>query len=698
MVKSPRKKKVPDASEAAKEHEEQPSPSASPHRPAEDLSESDEVFDRFFGEVDEYALLLLDAEGHTRRWNRGAEKMLGYSFPKAPHVRILFTPDDRDKGIAKQFLENASAAGKANYEGWLVRKEGTRFWAAINLTALHRPDGGVHGYLKIIHDLTDKKMAEDNYSNFVEELKLKNEALKNSEERYHKMVSEVTDYAIILMDRDGKILDWNKGAEKVKGYAASEIIGKSFRLFYPKEEKDAGLPERLLAEARKNGRVTHEGWRVRKDGSRYWGNITITALHNDNGEIIGFSKVARDLTEMKVTEDRVKNILEELRQANEKLKENEERYQRMIAEIQDYAIILLDRNGDVLNWNRGAQLIKGYAAEEIVGRNFRLFYPPDDRARNLPETLLTQAARQGKATHEGWRVRKDGTRFWGSIVITALHNNAGDVIGFSKVTRDLTERKNAEDLLRQNAAQLDLKNKTLERLNEELSSFSYVASHDMKEPLRKILTFASRIESAAFDPDASREILEKIRASATTLQNLIDDLLSYSQVANDDRRFRKVDLNAVLEDVKSDLEVAIADKSAVIVADRLPVLSGVPHQLHQLFQNLISNALKFSRKEEPPRVEIRCERIKGPDLPGDMPEGNNQYHHISIADNGIGFSQHEHDKIFEAFQRLNPKHAFSGSGIGLAIVKKIVENHNGIVNAEGTPGAGATFHVYLPVA
>lgn len=698
MVKSPRKKKVPDASEAAKEHEEQPSPSASPHRPAEDLSESDEVFDRFFGEVDEYALLLLDAEGHTRRWNRGAEKMLGYSFPKAPHVRILFTPDDRDKGIAKQFLENASAAGKANYEGWLVRKEGTRFWAAINLTALHRPDGGVHGYLKIIHDLTDKKMAEDNYSNFVEELKLKNEALKNSEERYHKMVSEVTDYAIILMDRDGKILDWNKGAEKVKGYAASEIIGKSFRLFYPKEEKDAGLPERLLAEARKNGRVTHEGWRVRKDGSRYWGNITITALHNDNGEIIGFSKVARDLTEMKVTEDRVKNILEELRQANEKLKENEERYQRMIAEIQDYAIILLDRNGDVLNWNRGAQLIKGYAAEEIVGRNFRLFYPPDDRARNLPETLLAQAAKKGKATHEGWRVRKDGTRFWGSIVITALHNNAGDVIGFSKVTRDLTERKNAEDLLRQNAAQLDLKNKTLERLNEELSSFSYVASHDMKEPLRKILIFASRIESAAFNPDASRELLEKIRASATTLQNLIDDLLSYSQVANDDRRFRKVDLNAVLEDVKSDLEVAIADKGAVIVADRLPVLSGVPHQLHQLFQNLISNALKFSRKEEPPRVEIRCERIKGPDLPGDMPEGNNQYHHISIADNGIGFSQHEHDKIFEAFQRLNPKHAFSGSGIGLAIVKKIVENHNGIVNAEGTPGAGATFHVYLPVA
>lgn len=653
-----------------------------------------------FHEVEDYAIILLDPSGQILTWNKGAEKIKGYTPEEiiGKNYRLFYTSEDKEKRLSETLLDKARVNGRTNYEGWRVRKDGSRFWGSVTLTALHNEDGNIRGFLKITRDLTEKRIAEDHYSNFVEALKLKNEDLRASEERYHKMISEVTDYAIILLDKDGKILDWNKGAEKLKGYSASEVIGKSFRLFYPREEKESLLPERLLAEAVKNGSITHEGWRIKKDGTRFWGNITLTALRDSEGNIIGFSKLTRDLTQRKIAEDRVSIVMEELRQANKQLKESEERYQRMIAEVQDYAIILLNEKGDIQNWNAGAQFIKGYDASEIIGKSFRIFYTEEDRKSRLPERLLQQAVTEGKATHEGWRVRKDGSYFWGSIVITALHNPQGDIIGFSKVTRDLTERKSAEDQLKSNAAQLDLKNKILERLNEELSSFTRVASHDMKEPLRKIQTFASRIESVNLDPSRSREFLDKIKSTAAGMQDLIEDLLSYSQVSGDrgSLTFENIDLNKILEGVIVDLEVPIQEKGVVIDVKRLPNLLGVRHQLHQMFLNLLSNSIKFSRPEESPRITIRCETIKGPDIPGYSFEKGISYYHIRIRDNGIGFSHQHSDKIFEAFQRLHPRSVFSGSGIGLAIVKKVVENHNGVISAEGIPGEGATFHIYLP--
>ena len=611
---------------------------------------------------------------------------------------MFYTPEDKCDELAEKHLEPARKAGRVNYEGWRVRADGTRFWGSLTVTGLHAEDRKVNGFLILTRDLTDKRIAEDNYSNLVEELKLKNEELRKSEERYHKMIAEVIDYAIILLDHEGKVLDWNKGAEALKGYSAGEIIGRSFRLFYPKDENEAGVPDHLLAEAVTKGSVTHEGWRLRKDGTRFWGNVTLTALHDANGNIIGFSKVTRDLTHRKIAEDKVSIILDELRQANEQLKQSEERYHRMIAEVEDYAIILLDTDGTIINWNNGAELIKGYKPSEILGKNFRIFYTEEDRAKKLPEELLQRAATEGKATHEGWRVRKDGTRFWGSIVITALHNTNGEIMGFSKVTRDLTERKKAEDQLKTNAAQLDLKNKSLERLNEELTSFARVASHDMKEPLRKIQTFASRMEDAHFDPQKSSEFVSKIKSTAASMQNLIEDLLAYSQVSSDlkTQTFEKTDLNKILKNVLTDLEISIQEKGALVEADRLPSVRCISYQIRQMFLNLISNAIKFSRPDERPRITIRAEAIKGPDIPGQVLTGGNEYHHITVSDNGIGFPQQHSDKIFEAFQRLHPQSVFAGTGIGLAIVKRVVENHNGIVSAEGTPGVGATFHIYLP--
>jgi PAS domain S-box-containing protein len=278
------------------------------------------------------------------------------------------------------------------------------------------------GYSKVTGDLANKKQSEDQLKQDTTDLQALNEALRTSEERYHKMVEEVQDYAIIFLDTNGIIQNWNKGAQKIKQYKDWEAIGNHFRMFYLPEDRLGKLPEILLEQARLDGRAVHEGWRIRKDGSRFWGSITLTALHNDNNELIGFSKVTRDLTEKKLAEDQLKNFATELQLSNEQLRKSEERYHKMIAEVQDYAIILLDVHGNIQNWNLGAQNIKGYTADEIIGKNFSVFYTEEDKLSQLPQQLLAEAASKGKATHEGWRVTKQGNKFWGSIVITALHD------------------------------------------------------------------------------------------------------------------------------------------------------------------------------------------------------------------------------------------------------------------------------------
>ncbi len=232
----------------------------------------------------------------------------------------------------------------------------------------------------------------------------------------------------------------------------------------------------------------------------------------------------------------------------------------MTEEVQDYAIILLDKDGTILNWNKGAQNIKGYKDEEIIGKNFSVFYLEDDRRNKLPEELIQQAEREGRAMHEGWRKRKDGSKFWGSIVITALHDRDGNIIGFSKVTRDLTERKLAEDTMRQHAAELEMKNKQLEQ-------FAYIASHDLQEPLRKIQTFIQVLEKKLGEPEARQKYFNKINSSAKRMADLIQSVLNYSRLSQNEDELIPTDLNVILENVKADYELQIEEKNAVIKSD-----------------------------------------------------------------------------------------------------------------------------------
>ena len=668
------------------------------HPPTYDSNHlADGRFETIITEVDEYAIILLDLNGIVISWNKGVERIKGYSADEiiGKSYKIFYPKEDIEKGLPDLLLEQATKKGRVNHEGYRVRKDGYRFWGSITITALHDTDGRVSGYLKITRDLTNKKLAEDKYSNMLEELRLKNGELKREEERYHQMVSEVRDYAIILLDPEGKILEWNRGAEQLKGYTADEIVGKNFRLFYPAEDKLTDLPQRLLNTAASQGFVNHEGYRIRKDGTRFWGSVAITALHNNEGKIIGFSKVTKDLTERKAAEDRLGIFTQELQQINEQLRRSEERYHRMISEVQDYAILLLNGRGEILNWNTGAELIKGYHASDIIGKSFRLFYFQDDIDRGLPERLLREAYEKGKASSEGWRKRKDGTRFWASVVITALHDSKGEVIGFSKVTRDLTERKKSEDAIKENALQLELKNHELERLNAELSSFAYVVSHDLKEPIRKIQVFAGRQLEDDKSIEQIREYSRKITASAKRMQSLMESLLSYSRISNDESPHEQVDLNDVLSDVRVDLELVISESDADIQSSRLPVVTGIRFQLQQLFLNLITNSIKFAHPDRAPVITITSALIPNDSVPEELIIKNLPYNCLTFADNGVGFHPDQAEKIFDVFKRLRSTDV-QGTGIGLAIVKKVAVNHNGIVKAAGVPNEGAKFEVYLP--
>ncbi|SFB40407.1 sensor histidine kinase [Algoriphagus aquimarinus] len=361
--------------------------------------------------------------------------------------------------------------------------------------------------------------------------------------------------------------------------------------------------------------------------------------------------------------------------------QSEYRFQRMIEEVQDYAIILMDIDGTIQNWNKGAQKIKGYQEQEIIGQNFSVFYLPEDQKDRLPCKLINEATLNGRATHEGWRVRKDGTTFWGYIVITALHDEQDNVIGFTKVTRDLTERKLAEE-------QKDRDAKSIEMQNKRLEEFAYVTSHDLQEPIRKIRAFADLAKAEIDDREKLEWYLGKIDSSAEKMVQLIKDVLAYSKLSHDHSQFIPIDLNAVVLDVLSEFEVLISEKQVVLEVSNLPVILGVRVQIHQLLSNLISNAIKFNHGV--PHLSLTSISIVESRDDSEQESG----YQITLTDNGIGFDQKYAERAFEPFKRLSSE--FNGTGIGLALCKRIVENHKGSIQVQSELGKGSTFSVFFP--
>ena len=503
------------------------------------------------------------------------------------------------------------------------------------------------------------------------------------------LVQSIKDYAIFMLNPKGIISTWNEGAKQIKGYSANEIIGKHFSIFYIPEDLINSKPAMELEVALSTGKYEEEGWRKRKDGSTFWANVLITAVYDEVGKHIGFSKITRDLTDRKFLE--------------EKLRRSEERHRLLVEQVKDYGIFMLDENGNIVSWNEGAARITGYEASEILGKNFSIFYPEQDIVSKKPEKELLIAAKEGKYEEEGWRIRKNRELFWVSVVITAVYSE-GKLLGFAKVTRDLTERRKAEvdieesiERYRSLAEALEQTNNKLLEANKQLEQFVSIASHDLKEPLRKIITFTDLILNDRQNQlsDISEKNFLKAIESARRMTRMIDDLLSFSFLSQQ-QDFEVISFQTVLDETIELLDQPIKEKGAIIRSDSLPQLKVIRSQARQLFQNLISNSLKFSNKEVPPKISITHEFLPAKKINGSVMSAGTNYIQLRFEDNGIGFNQKDNEKIFELFKRLHSRDEYSGTGIGLAIVKKIVENHNGFISAEKGKENGAIFNILLP--
>jgi PAS domain S-box-containing protein len=491
-----------------------------------------------------------------------------------------------------------------------------------------------------------------------------------------------------------------KSSKFIYSERLAHIFGfREWRDLTQKDLSDRIHPEDKLLRARAHehafskGTLLYEVRLIWPDSNVHWVKVNGKVVYDDEGNPEKMYGTALDITDHKNLSNELERLVEErtasLRKANEEIKKSEERYHKMVEEVQDYAILLIDTEGNVLNWNRGAERIKGYTEQEIVGKNFRRFYSEEDRKTKLPDSLLEIAKQKGRATQEGWRIRKDGTRFWANVVITALHDDSGETIGFSKVTRDLTERKHAEDKLRQYA--IDLENQ-----NKELEQFAYVASHDLQEPLRKIRTFSDLVKHNLDNKELANRYFEKIENSAQRMTELIRSILNYSRLSAKKEKMQEVSLNDILRDVSADLELLIHEKHARLTADDLPVIKGIPLQLHQLFLNLIGNSLKFSKEQPEIMITSREFVYNGNPKNEKLVEGH-RYAEIRFSDNGIGFEQKYADQVFTIFQRLHTKDTYAGTGIGLALCRRVVDNHHGSISVKSKPGEGTQFIVILPV-
>jgi PAS domain S-box-containing protein len=497
-------------------------------------------------------------------------------------------------------------------------------------------------------------------------------ALMESADLYRLLVDRVRDYAIFALDTTGHVLSWNEGAQRLKGWTANEIVGRHFSTFYPDYDIATGKPAYELKTAIREGRFEDEGWRIRKDGSRMWANVIITALFDDEGTHVGFAKVTRDLTDR--------------RAAEETLRVSEERFRLLVEGVKDYAIFMLDPGGHVVSWNEGAERIKGYKESEILGKHFSVFYPHDVIESGKPSYELLVAAKEGRFEDEGWRLRNDGTRLWANVVITAMRNARGELIGFAKLTRDLTERRATEERALAEARRA----MEAEVANRTKSEFLAAMSHELRTPLNAIGGYAELIAMGIGGPttEQQKDYISRIRTSQQHLLGIITDLLNFSRIEAGQVAYEvgPVPAQGIIDGVmplvspQADAKkIALSSEPSspllIVLADR--------QKAEQIVLNLMSNSIKFT--PEGGTVRVRC-------------TADDSRVRFAVEDSGIGVPAEKLAAIFEPFVQLGRTRTsqHEGTGLGLSISRDLARAMGGDVTVVSTVNVGSTFTLTLP--
>jgi PAS domain S-box-containing protein len=493
------------------------------------------------------------------------------------------------------------------------------------------------------------------------------------EQRIQYLISGISDYAIYMLDPEGHVSSWNAGAQRFKGYLAPEILGQHFSRFYTPEDRATGLPARALSTALAEGKYEAEGWRMRQDGTRFWASVVIDPIYDEHGTLLGYAKITRDITEK--------------RQAEQALRASEERFRLLVQGVTDYAIYMLSPQGEVTNWNVGAERIKGYQADEIVGQHFSRFYTEEDREGGRPARALGTAAREGRYEAEGWRVRKDGTRFWAHVVIDAIHDDMGELIGFAKITRDLTEKKKADAALAEANAALFQAQKM-----ESIGQLTGGIAHDFNN-LLSVLASGLEVLSLKRGGSSDSKTFDSMRRAVDRGATLTQQLLAFARQQPLQPETRSV--NRLISGFESVLRRAVNASIDFQVRLEPHVRSTVIDSAR--FESAILNLVVNARDAMPDGGHLQIETANV-DLAEHEVRGlaPGPYVRVTVSDTGTGMSPETAARAFEPF--YTTKEVGKGTGLGLSQVYGFIKQSGGEVVIGSSPGEGTAITIFLPAA
>jgi PAS domain S-box-containing protein len=497
---------------------------------------------------------------------------------------------------------------------------------------------------------------------------------QTEEGRYRLLVEAVTDYAIYMLDPDGIVTSWNAGARRFKGYEPGEIIGSHFSQFYSEDDRQSGLPARALEIAAREGKFEDEGWRIRKDGTRFWAQVIIDPIRASSGELIGYAKITRDLTER--------------RKAEETLRQSQEQFRLLVQGVTDYAIYMLDPTGRISSWNPGAQRIKGYSPKEIIGEHFSRFYTPEDRQAGEPQRALQVALAEGRYEKEGWRVRKDGTQFWASVIIDPIRTDDGQLLGFAKVTRDITPQRAARQALEQ-AREALFQSQKMEAVGQLTGGIAHDFNNLLMAIQASLEMLGRRIPDEPRTSVLIRNALEATQRGAALTQRM----LAFAR--RQDLNPEPIDVPSLVRGMTDLLQRSLG--SGIQIEAKFPLrLRPVLADYNQLELALLNLAVN-ARDAMPNGGSILIAGREMDVAVGDPTKlSPGQYLCLSLTDTGVGMDADTLSRAVEPF--FTTKDIGQGTGLGLPMVLGLAEQSGGRLVLRSQPGEGTTAELLLPLA